>query len=437
MALAVAPPGVHAALGQQLCVRRGQQRVLDVFRKAAAVALRVGASVAFERLGAELVEADPADRRRRTAEVAVDELAVEPDGLEDLGAAVALDGRDPHLRHHLEQALADRLQQLLGRLLVGEVVRQLGAAVQVGERLEQQVRVDRGGPVADQGRDVVDLARLAGLDHDAGLQAGALGDEVLVHGAERQHRRDRDPVGAERAVGDDDQVGAPGDRGARLARDPVERGLEALAPVGERPGRVEGRRAQRGVRRAGDSLELLVVQHRVAQHELDCVLGALGEHVALGADPRLEAHHDRLAHRVDRRVGDLGEALLEVAEQRGLALRERREREVVAHRAGRLDPGLGRRRDEHPQVLLAVTERQLASAQRLGRLADLPRLELGHPDLALVAPAAVWAARGDLELGLAVGLQQLALEVDDEQAAGVEAATAHDLRRVDGQHAGL
>ena len=45
-------------------------------------------------------------------------------------------------------------------------------------------------------------------------------------------------------------------------------------------------------------------------------LGALLEQVALGAEAGADAHHDVLADRVDRRVGDLGEELLEVVEQR-------------------------------------------------------------------------------------------------------------------------
>ena len=52
-----------------------------------------------------------------------------------------------------------------------------------------------------------------------------------------------------------------------------------------------------------------------------------------------------------------------------------------------------------------------------------------------VAPAPVGLLPGDLELGLAVGLQQPALEVDDEQPARVQAPAAHDLRRVDREHA--
>jgi len=63
-------------------------------------------------------------------------------------------------------------------------------------------------------------------------------------------------------------------------------------------------------------LELAVEQDRLLQRQLVRVLGSLAEQVQLGAEARRQAHHDFLADRVDRRVGDLGEQLLEVGEQR-------------------------------------------------------------------------------------------------------------------------
>ena len=79
-----------------------------------------------------------------------------------------------------------------------------------------------------------------------------------------------------------------------------------------------------------------VAQDRRLHRELVRVLGRLVEQVALRADAGGDAHHQRLADRVDRRVGDLREELLEVGEQRRLAVGEHGEREVVAHRADRL-----------------------------------------------------------------------------------------------------
>jgi hypothetical protein len=106
--------------------------------------------------------------------VLVDQLRLEPDRLEDLRAAVGLDRRDPHLRDRLQQALADRLDDPLLGLLDVEVDGQQRALGELVERLEHQVRVDRRGAVADQRRHVVDVARLAGLDHEPGAQPRAV-----------------------------------------------------------------------------------------------------------------------------------------------------------------------------------------------------------------------------------------------------------------------
>ena len=74
-----------------------------------------------------------------------------------------------------------------------------------------QVRVDRGGAVADQQRDVVHLAGVAGLDDQPDPGAGALPHQVVVHGAGEQQRRDRRVVAVHPAAGQHDQPGAVGD----------------------------------------------------------------------------------------------------------------------------------------------------------------------------------------------------------------------------------
>ena len=138
--------------------------------------------------------ADAADPRRGAREVALDQLRREADGLEDLRAVVGLDRRDAHLGDRLEQALGDALDDVpLGGL---EVVDAVDAALvdELLERLEHQVRVDRAGAVADQRREVVDLARLAGLEHEPGLQARALAHEVVVDAGDGEQRRDRAPA---------------------------------------------------------------------------------------------------------------------------------------------------------------------------------------------------------------------------------------------------
>ena len=101
--LPVTPPRVQADDRQQVARRTG-----------------VGARVAHEHTLGDLRQADAADPRRGAGEVPVDERRRETDRLEDLRAAIRGDGRDAHLRDHLQQALADRLHRPLGRLVPRE-----------------------------------------------------------------------------------------------------------------------------------------------------------------------------------------------------------------------------------------------------------------------------------------------------------------------------
>ena len=102
--LAVAAPRVEADHGQQLAGRA-----------------RIGARMPDEHTCGDLVEPDAADAGGRAGEVALDERGREADGLEDLRTAVGGDGRDPHLRDHLQEALADGLDRARLGVLAREV----------------------------------------------------------------------------------------------------------------------------------------------------------------------------------------------------------------------------------------------------------------------------------------------------------------------------
>jgi hypothetical protein len=149
---------------------------------------RVGAEVALLVLGRDHVDADAAEHRRRAREVRVDELAAETHGLERLGGGVAGDRRDPHLRHDLEDALAERLDQVVHGVLGREPGDHAGSH-EVLARLHRQVRVDRRGAVADEGRDVVDLADIARLDDETDLHAVLGTDQVVVDRRDHEQRR--------------------------------------------------------------------------------------------------------------------------------------------------------------------------------------------------------------------------------------------------------
>ena len=69
------------------------------------------------RFARENVETDAFDARRGAGEVLVHQLLVQPDGFEDLRAAIALQRRDAHLREGLQQAFVDGLDVMLHRFL--------------------------------------------------------------------------------------------------------------------------------------------------------------------------------------------------------------------------------------------------------------------------------------------------------------------------------
>ena len=111
----------------------------------------------------------------------------------------------------------------------GHPVRQPAAVDELAERLEHQVRVDRGGAVADQRRDAVDAARLARLDDEPGLQARALAHEVVVHGRDREQRRDRRALRRRRRGRRGSRMfdAAPRARASASRAEPLERALQS------------------------------------------------------------------------------------------------------------------------------------------------------------------------------------------------------------------
>ena len=78
-------------------------------------------------------------------------------------------------------------------------------------------------------------------------------------------------------------------------------------------------------------------------------------------DQRPQRHHQLLAERVDRRVGDLGEALLEVGVEQARHPREDRHRGVVAHREDRVLALGAHRADDELDLFGGVAEGRAGS----------------------------------------------------------------------------
>ncbi len=387
------------------------------------------------------VELDAAELGAGAGEVPVDQGLRQPDRLEDLGTGVGRNGRHAHLRHHLEHALAQAPDQVLDRDLGldGHVV---AVAGEVLDRLHGEVRVDRRGAVPDQERDVVHLADVAGLDHQPDLGAGLLADQMVVDGAGQEQRRDRRELGSAVPVGQHDHARAVGDGVGHLGADLVEPAghgraaaldlVEAAADVGD-----EARHVAVAVD-VPDLGEVVVVEDRERQHDLPARGRVRVEQVGLRADGAGQRRDQLLADRVEGRVGHLGEHLREVVEQESRLVAERCDRRVGAHRAERLDPGVGHRGEQDPQLLLGVAEDLLATGDRGVGVHDVLALgDVVEVDQAGVQPLVVRVLLGELALDLLVLDDPVLVGVDQEHPAGLEPPLAHDRGRVEVEHADL
>ena len=135
--------------------------------------------------------------------------------------------------------------------------------------------------------------------------------------------------------------------------------LEAGKRAGQEPGVVgDFPRAQRL-----DPGALGVRDHRRLEPQEPRLLRRGGQQVPLAADGGDHRRDDLLADRVERRVGHLGEELLEVVGEHLGPVGKHGQRRVVAHRTDRLGAGRRHRADDHTQILERVAEGPLELEQ--------------------------------------------------------------------------
>ena len=409
------------------------------------VEFREGALVARDGLVGDLLVADAAERRRGAFEALLDDLVADAQCLEDVRAAVAEQRADAHLGHDLQQAGLDGGLVILFRLRRGDRRGGLVGGREVADRGERQVRINGSGAVADQAGDVVDVTRLARLGDEVALEADAGVDELRGDRAHREEHGDGDLVAGDTLVGEDDDARAVGLHGTEGAGGDVLEGVLERVRTG---GRVEE------YREAGDAAaeeldlrqrdELVVEQHRRVKRDEAVEIRGLLEDVQAAADAGLDRHDGLLANRVDRRVGDLREELLEILVQQARAAREDGERRVVAHRADGFLP-FRQRREDQLEFVEIVTERELLLERGgdgrgwrgAGRRVAVDLGELVEVDEVLLVPIAVGKILHDRGLDVRVGEELLLLDVDGDHAARPEAAGLDDLAREVGHDAGL
>ncbi len=392
----------------------------------------VAVGVLREDVLTELGEADPPDRGEGAVEAELDHLAAEAVGLEDLGPPVGVDGGDAHLGHDLEDAVLggglEAVQRLRGRQALHETL-----ACPIGDVGQRQPRADEVGAVADQACEVMGFAGLAAVHDDRrpGAQSGT--DEPVVHGSGGQQRRDGGPVRTEEAVGDHEDP-APGRHGfLGLLAEAPDGVFESLRAVGHGHGGIEERGGPRRVHEQ--------VVHGRGVHEegveLEEIGGLrlLGEQRAAWTDEGPHRHHEAFAQVVDRRVGDLGEALLEEVEQRTRYVGEEGGRGVVAHRRGRLLAELRHGLQDDRDLLLGDPEGRLPGGQVIG---DRDRGLAGARATEPLGPLGVGPQPGELALDGAVVLDRFGQRgVDAQHLSGAELAALHGAVAVHVDRAGL
>ena len=166
--------------------------------------------------------------------------------------------------------------------------------------------------------------------------------------------------------------------------------------------------------------------------------GRFGEDVPDVADVGHEGHHELFADRVDRRVRDLREQLLEVVEEEARLPGKNRERGVVAHCPDGFVPRLGHRLQDEVEVFERVAEEGLLVDEILG---DARGDDLGEEpldgDAVLLDPAAVGAAARVEGLEFGVFEKAVLREIEPEHGARLETALAGDVRGGDVEDAGL
>src|SRR5258708_31684781 len=172
-----------------LAVRAPLILAANVQRMAVDLPVREGVLMPDLHFARDHIQADAFNARWRPGEKFINYRLLKPDRLENLRAAIALDGGDAHLGNHLHDALDGGLRVILARVLVLDVLEQ-SLADHVVQGLERKIRIDRSRAITDQQGKMMYFARFAGFDHQADARPRAFADKMMVQARHRQQRRD-------------------------------------------------------------------------------------------------------------------------------------------------------------------------------------------------------------------------------------------------------
>ena len=228
------------------------------------------------------------------------------------------------------------------------------------QSLEGHVGVDGVGTVTDEGGEVMDFAGFTSFEDDGDLGAGSGFHQVMVEATHGEQGRHGGHVRGDLAIGDDEQVGTVGDGLVGSHAEHLKGVGEAFATAISGEDGVQGGGLEAVEVDFAQLGEFLVVNQRIAEADHAAALRTGVEQVAFGAEEGLGRSDEFLTNAVQGWVGDLGEDLFEVLVEKLGLLGEHGEGSVVAHRGDGLHAGAGGGAKQHAQILVSVTEGQLA-----------------------------------------------------------------------------
>ena len=393
------------------------------------------------RFGGHLVEADTGDHGRCAGKVCLDEPVTQPYGIEDLGAAVRLEGRDTHLRHHLEYPFVDGFYVVQFRFVVGGISGEI--FYHCMDTVESKVRVDRLGAVAAEQAEIMHLSGLAGLNDEPHLGSQTCIDQVVMNRCGGEQGRDGDSIYIQMTVRQNEDVVA---RRNRLGGPFAELHQGCLHTLCTLMCRVANAQLTGSegivdvVLNAADTLQVHVGEDRVG--DLEPFVGTAGieiEQVGAGPDQRHHRHHRLFSDRIDGRIRDLGEPLLEVVIQHLGAVGKDCGRCVPAHRPDRVLPTGRHRFEEELDVFPGIAESLLGGGQSVGIWAHGChfRRQFSDMDLRLVEPPLIGLFSRQRVLEFSVVDDATLFEIDEQHLARLKAPLLHNLLFRNVEHAHL
>ena len=403
----------------------------------------IGVAMAADAFLAHFLQADAFNGGGGAGEEFLDKIGGEPHRVENLGAAIGLVGRDAHLGHHFQNALAHRLDVILLHFV--RLERQALANADLFQGFKGDIGIDRFGTITGQGAEMMHFSRFAGFHDKPRLHAQALADQMVMDGGGGQQRRHRHAVRRSGAIRQNENVVVGQHRIGGVVADAQQGVRQAVSALNGGPGAVNRGSAEGAIhqfRNGADFFHIGIGQHRLVHFQALVVARFAAQQIGARPDHRNQAHHQFFADRINRRIGDLGEVLLEVIVQQLGFVGEHGQRRVHAHRAQRIIANLRHRLQEELQIFLGVAEGLLLIEEQariigLGAVIFRKVGQFFQLELRRLQPFLIGFGLAECFLDLFVFNDAAFFQINQQHLAGLEAPFALDLFFRHRQHAGF